>query len=147
MYLPRHGKWPSQHLYLKINIVACVPCQKESHESSHVQQSFILQKVHLCLWPCSLYNTLNTSSSAWESVNIWPVFFGITYISNLPTVCVKSSTLVLGFDIWNINFKKISIWFNFKKEILAWIMVNLKTLLILPKTKNLNLLHHVTLKI
>ena len=137
MYLPRHGKWPSQHLYLKINIVACVPCQKESHESSHVQQSFILQKVHL--W---------THHPVHEKVLIFGLFFfGITYISNLPTVCVKSSTLVLGFDIWNINFKKISIWFNFKKEILAWIMVNLKTLLILPKTKNLNLLHHVTLKI
>ena len=94
------------------------------------------------------YITHWTHHPVHEKVLIFGLFFfGITYISNLPTVCVKSSTLVLGFDIWNINFKKISIWFNFKKEILAWIMVNLKTLLILPKTKNLNLLHHVTLKI
>ena len=51
-----------------------VPCQKESQatisESSHVQWSFIQQKVHLCLQPCSLDNTLNRPSSTWESFKI-----------------------------------------------------------------------------
>ena len=38
--------------------------------------------------------------------------------------------------------------FNFKKKILAWIKANLlRTLSMLPKTQNLNWLHHVTLKI
>ena len=40
----------------------------------------------------------------------------------------------------------VKILINFKEKILAWIKTNLKTLLILPKTKNLNWLHHVTLK-
>ena len=53
-----------------------VPCQKEKFqatiiaESSHVQWSFIQQKVHLCLRPCSLDNSLSKPCSAWEIFNI-----------------------------------------------------------------------------
>ena len=69
MYLAKQGKWPSQHLYLKIKIVGS--SQKESQatlsESSHFQWSFIQQKVHLCLWPCSPDNKLNRPSGAWET--------------------------------------------------------------------------------
>ena len=75
-----------------------VPCQKKSQatisEGSHIQLSFIEQKVHVCLRPCSLDNTLNRTSSAWESFNIRQklglLVLGVTHhISNLPTVCVK----------------------------------------------------------
>ena len=41
----------------------------------------------------------------------------------------------------------VEILFNFKKKILAWIKGNLETFLILPKIKNLNWFHHVTLKL
>ena len=61
--------------------------------NNHVQWSFIQQKAHLCLRPCSLDNTLNRPSSAWESFNIRQKLglfvLGVTHISNLPTVCVK----------------------------------------------------------
>ena len=40
-------------------------------ESSHVQWSFIQQKAHLRLQPCTLDNTLNRPSSAGESFNEW----------------------------------------------------------------------------
>ena len=125
-------------------------------ESSHVQWSFIQLKAHLCLWSCSLDNTLNRPSSAWESFKIRQKLdlfvLGVTHISNLPTVCVKwcewvggSSTLVIRFDTWNIDFCLKS--YLVLKKILAWIMANLKAYLIMPKSKNLNWLHNVTLKI
>ena len=76
-----------------------VPCQKEKFqatiiaESSHVQWSFIQQKVHLCLRPWSLDNTLNRPSCTWESFNIRQKIglfvLGVTYILNIPAVCVK----------------------------------------------------------
>ena len=51
-----------------------VHCQKKSQatrsESSHLQCSFIQQKVHLCLQTCSLDNALIRPSSALESFNI-----------------------------------------------------------------------------
>ena len=95
MYLPKHGKWLSQHLAMCLKIL--VPCQKEPQatisESSHVQWSFIQQKAHLCLRPCSLDNTLNRPSSAWESFNVRQklglfVLGVVHHISNLPTVCI-----------------------------------------------------------
>ena len=50
------------------------PFQKESQatisESSHVQESFIQHKVHLCLRPHSQDNTLNRPSSTWVSFKI-----------------------------------------------------------------------------
>ena len=77
----------------------------------------------------------------------------VTHISNLPTVCIKLMQVV-GW-VWHYDEVLthemsifVKILFNFKKKILAWIMTNLlKTLLILPKTKNLNWLYHVILKI
>ena len=69
-------------------------CQKESQatisEGSHVQWSFVQQKSHLRLQPCSLGNTLNRPFSAWESFDIREklVLFvlGVTQnISNLTT--------------------------------------------------------------
>ena len=74
-----------------------VPCQKESRattsESSNVQWFSIQQKVYFCLRPCSLDNTLNKPSSAWESFNIRQKLglfvLGVTHMSNLPTDCVK----------------------------------------------------------
>ena len=75
-----------------------VPCQRKSEvtisEGSQIQLSFIQQKVHVCLRPCSLDNTLNRTSSAWESFNIRQklglLVLGVTHhISNLPTICVK----------------------------------------------------------
>ena len=69
MYLAKHGKWLSQHLSENR---WWVPCQKESQatisERSHVQVSFIQQKAHLCLRPCSLDNTLNKPSTVHEKV-------------------------------------------------------------------------------
>ena len=89
MYLPKHGKWPSQHLNLKINC-GLVPCQKKSQavisESSHVQWSFIQQKANLSLQPCSLNNTLNRPSSAWAKTR--PVCFrGHSHIKSSHSLC------------------------------------------------------------
>ena len=98
--------WSWRNMYLPVTITASTPenkylvgslRHKESQatisKSSHVQWSFIQQKVHLCLRPCSLDNTLNRPSSAWESFNIRQKLglfvLGVTHISNLPTVCVK----------------------------------------------------------
>ena len=58
MYLPKYGKWSSQHLYL-LWVSKWVPCQKES------QPTFIQQKAHLCLGPCCLDNTLKIKNSNW----------------------------------------------------------------------------------
>ena len=81
-----------------------VPCQKESQatksEISHVQWSFIHQKVHLCLRPCSLDNILNRPYSGWENFNIRRkldlLVLGVTHISTLRTVCVK----LMGLALW-----------------------------------------------
>ena len=101
------GKWPSQYLYLKVNSgfrAKKNPKQKYLW-SSHVEWCFIQQKAHLCLWPCSLDNTLNRPSSALESFNIRQKLglfvLGVTHILNLPTVCVKRT---LRFYIWNVGF-------------------------------------------
>ena len=67
-------------------------------------RSFIQQKAHLCLPPCSLNNTLNRPYSAWESFDINQAktrsvcFRGDTHISNLPAVCVCLR------DCWQITF-------------------------------------------
>ena len=95
--LPKPRKWPSEHLYLKINVgsmLGRIPSNNIWKQSHHAQWCFILQKVHLCLQPCSLDNTLNRISSAWESFNIRQkldlLVFGATHILNLlPTVWVK----------------------------------------------------------
>ena len=90
----------AQHLYLKINTgfhARKNPKQQylkvTISESSHVQWSFIQQKVHLCLRPCSLDNTL-TDHPVHEKVltfrqKLDMFVLGVTHISNLPTVCVK----------------------------------------------------------
>ena len=52
MYLPKHEKWPSQHLYLKIySGFHAKESQATISESSHVQWFFIQQKAHLCFTP------------------------------------------------------------------------------------------------
>ena len=124
--------------------------------SSLIQWSFIQQKTHLCLQTCSLDKTLNKPSSSWECFNIWQKLglfvIGVAHISNLPTVlCKIDASGLVGLALWckDLTHKIlifVKILFNFKKKI-AWIKVNLKTLSILPKTKNFNWLHHVTLKI
>ena len=104
-----------------IYIWKCAPCQKESQatisESSHVQWSFIQQKVHLCLRPRSLDNTLNRPSSAREGFNVrrklglFCLFLGVTHnISNLPTVCVKLMQVGgwvyhCGLEIWHMKYR------------------------------------------
>ena len=94
-YLPKHGKWPSQHLCLKINSefhAGKIPANN-IWESSHVQSCFIQQKAYLCLRPYSLDNTLNRASSAWESFNIRQKLglfvLGVTHILNLPTYSLR----------------------------------------------------------
>ena len=70
MYLPKHGKWSSQHLYLKMNSGFHARMGKNP-KNNIWKWSFIdpllRKKAHLCLRPCSLDNTLNRRSSAWDS--------------------------------------------------------------------------------
>ena len=89
MYLPKHGKWWTLHLYLKINSgFYAKECQVTKSKK---------QKVHLCLRPCSLDNTLNRPlSSAWESFNIrqklglFCLFvLRVSHISNLPILSIR----------------------------------------------------------
>ena len=98
------GKWPSEHLYLKINSgfhARKNPKQQyRISESSHItfNDASFCKKLQLYLQPCNLYNTLNRPSIEWESFNIRqkkltrPVCFrGIeSHILNLHTVCIKS---------------------------------------------------------
>ena len=115
-------------------------------ESSHVQWCFIQQKVHLCLQPCSLDNTLNRPSSEWESFNIMQKLglfvLGVTHISNLPYSLYQiDASGWLGLVLWCYDLThEISTFvkslFNFKKEILAWIIASLKTLFIFNIAKN-----------
>ena len=161
MYLLKHRKWPSQHLYLKINSgfhARKNPKKQYLKVLSRVKWSFIQQKIHLCLQPFSLDNTLNRPSSAWESFNIrqklarsvcFRVHSDIGSSHSLRQIDVSRW---VGLALWCSDLTHeisifVKILFNFKKDILAWIKANLKTLLILPKTKNLKWLHHVTLKI
>ena len=121
MYLPKHGKCSSQHLYVKINSGFHARMRKNKFqttrsENNRVQWSFIQQKAHLCFRPCSQDNTLNRSSSAWESLNIRKklgrfVFFRghlATYrifpqfVSNRYEWVGGSSTLV--FKIWHMKY-------------------------------------------
>ena len=62
----------SIYIYLKINsgFHTQKGSQATTSESNHVQWSFIQPEAHLCLQSCSLDNTLNRLSSAWESFNI-----------------------------------------------------------------------------
>ena len=115
MYLAKHGKWLSQHLSENR---WWVPCQKESQatisERSHVQVSFIQQKAHLCLRPCSLDDTLNRPSSAWESFNnrqkLGLFVLAVTHTSNLLTVYVKLMQVGgliyhSGVKIWHMKYQ------------------------------------------
>ena len=103
-------------IYIWKKIVGSMPerIQAIIFESNDVQWSFIHQKAHLCLRPCSVDNTLKRPFSAWDSFNITQKLglfvLGVIHISNLPTVCVKwmrvggLSTLVLRFHTWNNSF-------------------------------------------
>ena len=113
IYICQNMEIGCHRIYIWKEIVGSMPERIPSNiisESSHVQWSFIQQKAHLCLRPCSLDNTLNRPSSAWESFNVREKLglfdLRVTHISNLPTVCVKLIRLVLRFDTctWNINF-------------------------------------------
>ena len=118
--------------------------------------SFIQQKVHLCLRPSSLDDTLNRPSSTWESFKIRQklglfVFKGHSHIEFSHSLRQIDTSGWVGLALWSYDLTHeisifVKILFNFKKKILAWIKANLTTLLTLPKAKNLNLLHHVTLR-
>ena len=127
--------------------------------NSHVQWCFIQQKGHLCLQPRSLDNTLNKLSIAWESFNIrqkldlFPQGSLIYWIfHSLRQIDVSGW---VGLALWHEDLThEISIFVKTlfilwkKKYILASVKVNLlKTLLILPKTKNLKWFHRVTLTV
>ena len=86
-----------------------VPCQKESQatisESSHVHWSFIQQRAHLCLRPCSLDNTLSRPSSACESfiisAKIKPVCFrGHSYIESSHSLHQIDASGSVGLALW-----------------------------------------------
>ena len=95
MYLPKSGKWPSQHLYLKKNSGFHArenPKQQYLKVAMLNDASFSKKRIYLCLKPCSLDNTLNRPSSAWESFDIRQKLsknLGVTHILNLPSVCIK----------------------------------------------------------
>ena len=125
MYLPKHRRWPSQHLYLKRN--------SEFHgRKNPMQQCLKVVILHsaksaFMFTTMQLYNTLNWPSSTWESFNIREKLglfvLGVTHIESSHSLCqidasgwCGSSTLVLRFDTWNIN---LSVDSNFFKKFKA----------------------------
>ena len=113
MYLLKPGKWPSQHLHLKINSAFHArknPEQQYLKEIMFSNASF--SKKHIYVYNHAAY----LSSSAWESfirqkldlflsvsLTTYQIFpqFGSNWSKRLS----GSSTLTLRFDTtWNINF-------------------------------------------
>ena len=108
MYLPKSGKWPSQHLYLKKNSAFHArknPKQQYLNVVMLNDVSFSKKRIYLCLKPCSLNNTLLTY---W----IFPRF-----ASNWHKRVHGSSTLT----VWHYHLTHeilifVKILFNFKKK-------------------------------
>ena len=117
MYLPKHGKWLSQHLHLKIN--------SGFHARKNLKQryvkivtfgdpSFSKKRIYI-LRSCTLDKTLNRPSSAWESFDIrqklGPFVLRVTHIiSNLLLVCVKLTQVSVwvqypGVKIWHMKYQ------------------------------------------
>ena len=107
IYIPKPGKWLSQHLYLKINsgfharknpYQQCLKIVTSRSVMLHSAKSAIMLQL------CSLDNTEQTISSARESFNIIRqkqglFILGVVHILNLQRVCTK-----LTHDTWNIPF-------------------------------------------
>ena len=110
-------------------------------ESSHVKWSFIQQKTHLSLRPCSLDNTLNRPSSAWESFNVRTnlglFVLGLTHII-FPQFVSNWCEWESGYSSLVSIFVKIL--FNFKKKNISLNKVKPKKSFNIcqNKTKNFN---------
>ena len=94
-------------------------------KSSHVQWSFIQQKAHFYLRPCSLDNTLYRPLSAWKSFNIRQkldlFILGVTQISDLPTICIKLTWVgrwVYRSDvkIWHMKYLSLLKYFLISRK-------------------------------
>ena len=106
--------------------------EKESQatisESSHVQWSFIQQKAHLCLLPCSVDNVLNTKrpSSAHEKVLILGKYMLVcfrdhSHIESSHSLCQIDATGWVDLALWCYDFTHeisnfVKILFNLKKK-------------------------------
>ena len=154
MYLPKHGKWPSQHLYLKIN--------SGFHARKNPKQQYLkvvafsdplFPKKHIYVYDHAAQITHWTDHHSVHDIRqkLGLFVLGVTHSH------IKSSHSLdqidvngwVGLALWCLDLTH-EIWIFvkiLKNNKLASIKANLKTLLILPKTKNLNWLHHVTLKI
>ena len=98
IYLPKPGKWPSQHIYLKINSgYHARKNPKQQYLKVVTSRSVMLHSAKSALMftimQAYLDNTMNRPPSAWESFNIISqklglFVLGVTHILNLPTACV-----------------------------------------------------------